>query len=98
MSNATMKFRGMNTVIRRKSHKPITVDWHDLFFGNSSTTDATIDFAAGNIGYRKWKDLCWPSDTKAAIQIMWNKLGPTKLRRRARIACTRCCVDWRQAI
>lgn len=60
------------------------INW-EIFFDNSSTVDAIIDFINGNYTFKQFENACWTKDCKIAIRCLKSR-GYKKSFRSARHA------------
>jgi Holliday junction resolvase-like predicted endonuclease len=60
------------------------INW-ELFEGNSSTVEAVIEVAQGDIkSFKAWLDACWPKKCKKEIKKIQSYLTIEQTRKRAR--------------
>lgn len=62
------------------------VDW-SAFNQNTSEAETTMEFANGEISFKKWKDFIWSKDAKSALKALERNFTPTQILRRAKLWC-----------
>ena len=71
----------------------IFIDW-DAFVGNSSESEALIEFAQGKISMIQLERDCWCAHTKYQAKKL-RRIGLKMARKRARTFCTKEGWDWK---